>query len=283
MRFLSTAFYMLLSILGLSVISLAALVGVQYFRGKVSVRELHSILRVIGGTERIMIPEPEYQEYLAFKRDKDKARAELELNRGLPETREPAAMRAQEAQTALQDNLDVYNRILENSKAQMEALRQEIEAQKLQVENLKRALDDERKKNAIVDKDLATQKLRKTLSEMDAGDIATFLTQVVRDPSQGGPTEAARIMRDHLKADFSAEVLGEMPVPERQMVIPLLENRFAGVPPQAVVKIFSDQRMSAGEIMVYMSQMTPSQALGVYLRLPQTVQEQISPQILRGM
>ncbi len=117
---------------------------------------------------------------------------------------------------------------------------------------------------------------------MDAGDIGLFLTDIVRDPSQGGAVEAARIMRAHLKADYAAEVLGAMPAPERQRVLPLLENQFAGVPPDAVVKIFSDQKMGAGEMMAYLLQMNPSQALGVYLRLPANVQEQMSPQLLRN-
>lgn len=73
-----------------------------------------------------------------------------------------------------------------------------------------------------------------------------------------------------------------MPAPERQRVMPLLENQFAGVPPDAVVKIFTDNRMSPGEMMVYLLQMNPTQALGVYLRLPSTIQDQMSPEILRN-
>ncbi len=282
MRFLSTGFYMLLSILGLSVISLGGLIGAQFYRGKLSAGDLHSIMRVIGGTDRIMIPNDSYTRYLEFAKDEEKARAELELNRGLPETRVPAAMRAREAQQAQQDNLDVQNRLLDEQKKLVEQLRGEVDAQKRQVETLLRSLDNEREKNALVEKDATTANLRKMLSEMDAGVIAQYLTDVIRDPSQGGPTEAARVMREHLKADFTAEVLAAVPQQERQRVLPLLENRFAGVPPEAVVRLFNDQKMSAGEMLVYMMQMNPNQALGVYLRLPANVQEQMSPQLLRN-
>ncbi len=282
MRFFSTAFYMLLSILGLSVISLGGLIGVQLYRGKLSAGELHSIMRVIGGTDRIMIPNDAYERYLAFAKDEEAARAELELNRGLPQTRVPAAMRARETQQAQQDNLDVQNRLLEDQKRLVEQLRGEVDANKRQVETLIRALDNEREKNALVEKDATTANLRKMLSEMDAGVIAIYLTEIIRDPSQGGPTEAARVMRDHLKPDFTAEVLAAVPAPERQRVMPLMENQFAGVPPDAVVKIFNDRKMSAGEMLVYMRQMNPNQALGVYLRLPADVQERMSPQILRN-
>jgi|GEM_PF-6751015 hypothetical protein len=282
MRILSTAFYLLISIFGLSVISLGGLIGVQMYRDKLSASDLRSIMRVIGGTDRIMIPNDSYARYQAFARDEERARAELELNRGLPETRVPAAMRAQEAMEAQQANLEVLNRLLENEKRTVEAVRSEVETQKRQVVDLRRALDDERKKNLLVERDQATQKLRNTLAQMDAGDIGMYLSAIVRDPSRGGPTEAARIIRDHLAADFSAEVLSEMPAPDRQDVIPLVENRFAGVPPDAVVKIFNDNKMSAGEIMVFMTQMNPSQALGVFLRLPPAMQEQIAPQLLRS-
>ena len=282
MRFFSTMFYMLLSILGLSVISLGGLIAIQYYRGKLSTRDLHSIMRVIGGTHRIMIPTDAYERYTEFAKDEDKARAELELNRGLPETRVPPTMRAREAQQAQQDNLDVQNRLLEEQKRLVTQLRGEVDAQKRQVETLLKSLDNERQKNALVEKDATTAKLRKMLSEMDAGDIGAYLTEIIRDPSQGGPTEAARIMREHLKADFTAEVLGAMPAAERQRVLPLLENQFAGVPPEAVVRIFTDRRMSAGEMLIYMMQMNPNQALGVYLRLPANMQEQMSPQLLRN-
>lgn len=281
MRFFSTIFYMALSILGLSVISLGGLIGVQLYRGKITGTDLHSVMRVIGGTHRIVIPSEQFERFKEFSRDEAAARAELELNRGLPETRVPAAMRARDAMAAQQNDLAMANRQLAAEKQLVENLRSQVEAQKNQVAGLRRALDDERKKNALVEQDAATAKLRKTLSEMDAGDIGAFLTQIIRDPSQGGPPEAARIFREHLKADFSAEVLGEMPEPERQRVMPLLENRFAGVPPDAVAQIFADQKLSPGEQLVYMLQMNPQQALGVYLRLPPAVQEQIGPQILR--
>lgn len=281
MRYLATAFYMILSILGLSVISLGGLIGIQLARGKISGSDLHSVLRVIGGTHRIVVPNPVFDRYMAFAKDEEQARAELAQVRSVPVSREPPALRAKEAQEEQQTNLQVQNRLLDEQKRIIADLRGQVEAQKTQVENLLRMLDEERKKDAIVEKDANTAKLRKTLAEMDAGDIALFLSQIVRDHSQGGPTEAARIIRDHLRPDFSAEVLGEMPAPDRQQVIPLLENRFAGVPPDAVVKIFVDNKLSPGEIMVYMMQMTPAQALGVYLRLPTVLQDQISPQVLR--
>lgn len=282
MRILATLFYLGLSVLAMTALSMGILLGVQLYRGKVTGRDLHSIMRVIGGTNRIMLPTDSYERYQEFSKDEDKARAELELNRGLPETRVPPAMRAREAQAAQQDNLDVQNRLLEEQKRLVAQLRGEVDTQKRQVESLLKALDNERQKNALVEKDGMTAKLRKMLSEMDAGDIALYLTEVIRDPSQGGPVEAARLMREHLKADFTAEVLGEMGAPERQRVIPLLENQFAGVPADAVVRIFNDRKMSAGEMQIYMMQMNPSQALGVYLRLPANVQEQMSPQLLRN-
>ena len=281
MRVIPTAFYMLLSILGLSVISLGGMIGVQLFRGKLQPGDLHGMMRVIGGASRIMISNRDYEEFQAFARDKEKARAELEANRGLPVSREPPALRADEARTALRDEVETLNRFLDDQKGTIERLRSEVETRKRQVEALGSALDDEKKKKAIMEGDAATAKLRKTLSEMDAGDIALFLTSVVRDPSLGGPPEAARIVREHLKADFSAEVLGEMEQAERERVLPLLENRYAGVPPAAVAKSFADEKVGPGEQLVHMLHMTAQQALGVYLRLPQEAQEKIASEVLR--
>ncbi len=282
MRLLSTAFYILLSILGLSVIVLAGLIGVQHYRGKLSTGDLHSIMRIIGGTQRIVIPNDVYTRYQQYAKDEKKALADLALIQGPPEMREPAVMRAREAEQAQQNNLEVLNRLLANEKRLVEQLRSEVEAQKKQVVDARRALDDERQKRLTVEMNEATQKLRKMLAEMDAGDVGLFLSQVIRDPSQGGPPEAARIIRDHLKADYSAEVLGEMQPMDRQRVLPLLENRFAGVPPEAVVKIFNDNKMGPGEIHEYLMQMNPQQVLGVYLRLPPEIQERIAPVLLRN-
>ena len=282
MRIFSTAFYMFLSVLGLSVLSLAGLIAIQYYRDKLTIGDLHSIMRVIGGTHRVIIPSDQYERFLAFSKDETAAWAELEQNRGLPETRVPAAMRAQETQAVQQENLAVLNRLLDAEKKRVEDIRSEVEGQKMVVANLQAALNNEREKNAVVEQDAATAKLRNMLSEMDAGDIGQFLDEVCLDPSQGGPTEAARIVRAHLKADFAAEVLGEIPQAQRQKILPLLENRFAGVPPAAVVKIFADNNLGPGEQVVYMMQMDPKQALGVYLRLPPEIQQQVAPQLLRG-
>ena len=281
MRVLSTGFYMLLSILGLSVISLAGLIGVQLFRGELSTGDLHGVMRVIGGADRIMIPNPVYGRYLEYAKDEEKARAELEQNRGISGVRTPPAMRAQDLISLQREELELAKRQIEEQKGQFAGLRSELEAQKRQVEALHSSLDDERKKNVQVNMDADTQKLRKTLAETDAGDIAAFLAAIVRDPSQGGANEAARIVRQHLKADFSAEVLGEMPEPERQRVLPLLENPYAGVPPDAVVKLFADSKATPGEQMLYLLRMNPQQALGVYLRLPPDMQEKMAPQIMR--
>ncbi|MDR3077622.1 MAG: hypothetical protein LBV15_02535, partial [Planctomycetota bacterium] len=233
MRVLSTGFYMLLSILGLSVISLGGLVGVQLFRGELSPADLHGVMRVIGGADRIMIPSAVYNRFLEYAKDEEAARAELESNRGLPRARTPEAMQAQDLLALQREELELAKKQIEEQKAQFNSLRAELEARKRQVEALNSSLDDERKKNAMVNLADDTQKLRKTLAEMDAGNIAAFLANIIRDPSQGGAPEAARIIRQHLKADFSAEVLGEMPEPERQRVLPLLENPYAGVPPEA--------------------------------------------------
>lgn len=282
MRLFSTFFYMLLSILGLSVISLWGLIGMQLIRGKITPTDLHSVMRVIGGTHRIIIPNAAYDRYVDFAQDEAKARAELELNRGLPENRMPAVMRAHEAMEAQQNNLEVLNRMLADEKSRVEQVRAEAEAQKQQVADLQRALNEERSRRITVDNDQSTQNLRKTLAEMDAGDIGTYLSTIIRDPSRGGPTEAARIIRDHLKSDFAAEVLTEMPADDRQNVLPLVENRFAGVPADAVVQMFTDNQTSVPEIMAYLMQMNPQQALGVYLRLPTAVQEQLGPAWLRN-
>ncbi len=84
-----------------------------------------------------------------------------------------------------------------------------------------------------------------------------------------------QVRQGFINADKEGIVVG-------QRVLPLMENQFAGVPPDAVVRIFTDRKMSAGEMLVYMMQMNPNQALGVYLRLPANIQEQMSPQLLRN-
>ena len=281
MKHFTTLFYMFLSIAGISFIFLMGIIAFQYFSGNVGVADLQDMMKILGGQNRVVLPSPEFERFQAFKKDEAAARRELEENRGLPGTRVPAVLKAEESEAALRENLAVANKLLTEEKNRVLTVRAEVETQKKQLETLKKALDDERQKNALVEKDATTAKLRKTLSEMDAGEIGAFLTNIVRDPSLGGPVEAARIIRDHLKADFSAEVLGEIREDVKQKIIPLLENKYAGVPPDAVVKLFQNQNMSPGEQAVYLLQMNPQQALGVYLRLPSADQEELAQKLLK--
>lgn len=280
MRFLSTIFYMVLTIAALNFFFLLSLVGYQYFSGQVKADDLLGMLRILGGNQRVIMPSAEFDRYQEYLKDEEKVRAELDQKRGQPMTRETVDMRVKESEQVLRENLDVVNKLLVDEKKRVEDVRKEVEARKTEVQGLKKALDEEKLKNAMVEKDAVTAKLRKTLAEMDAGDIATYLSEIIRDPSQGGPVEAARIVRDHLKADYSAEVLGEMRPEDRQKILPLLENKYAGVPPEAVVSMFKTQKMSPGEELGYLLQMNPQQALGVYLRLPEADREQMAPKLL---
>jgi len=285
-RLLTTAFYIVLSIAGLNFFALAGIVGIQAARGKFTMDDAENILRVLGGRQRYVIPSTDFEEFQAFLQNREVFYRELENLRGLPETRVPAALAAAEAIRILNERDANSRKFLADEQERVQEVRREVDAQKTQLVALRKALDEERAKNAIVELDAMTQNLRRMLAALEEDNLAVYLTEIVRDPSRGGEKEAARIMRMHLTPRRQADVLdaiAESDPDVMQRIVPLLENLYAGVPPDAVVVLFRERPsgpVGPAEMRAYLIQMNSEQALGVYLRLDAREREALAPFLL---
>lgn len=72
-----------------------------------------------------------------------------------------------------------------------------------------------------------------------------------------------------------ADVLTEIPAEQRQIILPLLENPYADMPPLDVVSEWKRKNFSVRQMKEYIMRMPSSQALQILRRLDRTTREDV--------
>jgi hypothetical protein len=277
-RLLISWFYVMLASLGLTFLGVAGVVAAHVAFGKATGADLRNMVRVLAGTNRYVVPDANYQRYQEFLADEAKMRAASDELYGVNRERVASQAIEQQARRDLADAVAAGKADIQQEQRTILGLRDQLEVLKTQLDDERKKLAAEKAKNALVEADAMTKKLRATLAAMDAGVLAEHVAGVFRE---SGADEAARLLREHMVADLGAEVLAEIPEADvRQKIIPLLENKFAGVPPKQAVEVFRRNNMAPAEMAVYLKQMSAPQALGTYLNLTDAERVLLAPILL---
>lgn len=270
------AMYVFLSILALNFLVLLIFVASQYKLGKVSKADLVNIAYVLLGRKTYSMTEEEVMEYrslLALREERHRIDA-LELG-GL-ETQELSAEGLAEQIRLLREQHRIARDEQQQQLAGMERTRREIESLKTEAQKERERLNAVRRQRQQADLSERQQYLRDLLQAMDAEQIAAYLVNI--SEGRGGPSEAARILRAHLPPAMSAEVTEAMPLAVLRQILPLIENQYADMEPDAVVKLWTtrgtDDYKTPPEIAEYLNHMTVKQAFEIFSLLdPQTRNE----------
>lgn len=268
--------YVFLSILALNFLVLLIFVASQYKLGKVSKADLVNIAYVLLGRKTYSMTEEEVMEYrslLALREERHRIDA-LELG-GL-ETQELSAEGLAEQIRLLREQHRIARDEQQQQLAGMERTRREIESLKTEAQKERERLNAVRRQRQQADLSERQQYLRDLLQAMDAEQIAAYLVNI--SEGRGGPSEAARILRAHLPPAMSAEVTEAMPLAVLRQILPLIENQYADMEPDAVVKLWTtrgtDDYKTPPEIAEYLNHMTVKQAFEIFSLLdPQTRNE----------
>lgn len=279
---MAIAFYMLMSIMGLNFLVLMVVIAFQYGMGKIDKKDLVDMAMVLRGSHKFVMESDELERYRDYRERESELRDLLEKRIGTPYTQETEAMAKDEAVKSLKSNLDAAMILIKKEQQRVAETRQQVELLKTALSAERKKLTDEETRVLTAAQSDSMKKLVKTLANMDAADIAEHLSAIVNSPEQGkGPGEAARILRMHISPDQSAEILGEMKNPlDRQKILPLLENKYAGMKPASIIQSFEANKISIPERRQYLMQMNSGQALSTYLQMPRRIQEQLVPSLL---
>lgn len=259
---LRNVFWTVMAIMAFQLITLCSIVIFQVASGNVTGGDLAQMLFVLRGEKRYVTNIQEYRRYDEFVKNEEEFRAKLQAERGSAETRQQVDTASAAERERIKQETDAAAALLAQEKDKLAQLRSEIEKAKKEAALAQAALDENREKAALKAQAERTEKYRKALAGLDAATVGKVLAGVLHQ-TDGGPIEVARIMQEHLKPSFISEVLEEMAEGDRQLIVPVLENEYAGYPPEKVAAEWKKNQVPPIEAVEYLKQMTVAKAFAV--------------------
>lgn len=269
------AFYMLLSILGLSYLTLLLFIGAQMGMGKVTTAQLVNILRVLDGQVLMTLPSTELEEYEAFKKDRAALQASTAAEFGRPDVLRAGRQELQATESQLRDTLAVTRAELSQAKEDVLTARREVDGLRAQLASERALFASQVAKEAAVQDARAREAYTRIIPAMDAGALGEMLERMA-------PDEGARMLREYIPGDIAAEIMGDLPVDVRLRLLPLVENPNAGMSPQAAATLFAQRRAIEGtyamgplEIYQNLRRMNAAQAMTTRALLPEDLRGEV--------
>ena len=112
----------------------------------------------------------------------------------------------------------------------------------------------------------------RTLRALDPELIAQYFLSI-------SPYESARTISAYLPPDITAEVMAVLPDNRMRQILPLLENKYAGMSPSAIVKAWTTQGSSdyknPDEMAEYMKKMTVPEAFTIFTMMEPRIRAEL--------
>jgi flagellar motility protein MotE (MotC chaperone) len=251
--------------LALNFLALVTVVVGQYTTGRLSARELLNVVRVLAGYRVTSLTKAEVAEYRRLLREREERLQTEAEEKGTTPVRYESAEALETRMAMLRENADVLRGLIAKEQEKLETLRARIESTKEELATEREMLAVLKNQQTTVALSENAEETRQVLTALEAEVTAEYLGTLVQ---RRDTDEAARILREHLPPDQAAEVLTEMEAPARQQILPLLENKYADLSPEAIVQRWTNvENPTPTQIAEYLRRMTVRQAFGVYLQL----------------
>lgn len=270
-----SAFYVVLTIFGLTYISLLILIGAQLATGRLTPQQGGNILRALSGKYMLIEDEKGYAEYQAFLADREALRQKAIEEYGPPEARIGGARALENERTMLQDSLDVARRELVQAKNDVYTARAEVERLQAQLRRERGLFTSDVAKETAARASELRQRFRAIVNEMDENAVGELLAEMP-------PDEAARWVREYMPGDFAAGALGELPLVRKGRILQLVENPLSELGPKEAADFFARRReitgtyaMGSGEIYGNLRRMNAQQAMATFMYLPEELQKEV--------
>ncbi len=262
----------------LNFLALVTVVVGQYTTGRLSARDLLNVVRVLAGYRVTSLTRAEVSEYQRLLRERE-ARLEKEAEeKGTGPLRYASAEELEDRLTMLREDAEVMQNLIRKEQEKLERLRDRIENTKEELATEREMLAVLKNQQTAVALSENAEETRQVLTALEPEVTAEYLGTLVQ---RRDTDEAARILREHIPPDLSAEILTEMDAPARQQILPLLENKYADLSPDAIVQRWNNlENPTPAQIAEYLRRMTVRQAFGVYLLLDPEQRNEVA-QILR--
>lgn len=268
-NFFNSFFYILMSVMAMNFLIICIyLIGLQQL-GYCTVDDFKDIMQVLVGNRKYVLSRDQIAEYQKLKDEKTAADKGLERSEGSGETRAASAEALRDQRRQLEERISALRELRADQEQKLTDLRASIEALKAEYVKERKNLDDWKKESTQAELSDSHQRMLKTMRAMEPETITNLFTGNMLRP--GGVEENARIIRQYLTPEITSEVLGGLNEQYMRQIVPLLENKYAGMGPEAIVKAWTTPGTSdfktPEQMALYMRNMPVTQAFTVFTLL----------------
>lgn len=266
--FFSNVFFIAMSVMALNTLAMGIILAVLLGTGRLSKGDLYDIAQVLVGNHKYVLSKEQIREYDELKKEKAEAERQLAEVQGTRATREAGAREAMDMKKELEERSRAFKELRQQHESALAALREQIETARKEYVKEQQKLKDWKKEVTKAELSENFQKTKKILLAMDPQQIANYFIQIL--PSSGTP-EIARIVRQFLTPEITAEVLGNIPDRELKKILPALEDRYAEMTPAAIVHAWTtpgtENYKTIEQMALHLKHMTPTRAFTIFTLL----------------
>ena len=258
---LSGILYIIMSIMAMNFLAVGIYLVVALQLGFVTPTDLEDMVWVLVGNRKYAMTKEQIGEYNELVADREKRNTELTATEGTDDTRNASAAALNEMKKQLEERIRALRELRTQHEQRLADLRGRIETLKRDYVKEKKSLQDWKLENTKVTLADKTEKMGRTLRALDPELIANYFLSI-------SPADSARTIDAYLTPDITAEVMAVLPLRNQRQILPLLENKYAGMSPAAIAKAWTtpgtDDYKNSEQMAEYLQKMTVSEAFTIF-------------------
>ena len=258
---LSGILYIIMSVMAMNFLAVAIFIVVALQLGFVTPTDLEDMMWVLVGNRKYAMTKEQINEYNELVADRERRNTELTATEGTDDTRNASAAALNEMKKQLEERIRALRELRTQHEQRLSDLRKQIEILKRDYIKEKKNLEDWKLENTKASLDAKTERMGRTLRALDPELIANYFLSIP-------PSASARTIDSYLTPEITAEVMAALPQRNRRQILPLLENKYAGMSPAAIAKAWTtpgtDDYKNPEQMAEYMKKMTVSEAFTIF-------------------
>lgn len=231
--------------------------------------DLKDIGQVLVGNRKYALSREQISEYNELKAERDRLLQDLGRADGSDDTRKRSAEALDDMSKQLEERIRALRELRSQQEQHLADLRASIEQLKTESEKERKALEDWKQQTTKAELSERHKLMTTTLRAMEPEVLANLMLGNLQ--KAGGAEENSRIIRQYLTPDITAEVMSILPERDMRQIVPLLENKYADMSPEMIVKIWTTEGSAdyktPEQMAIYMRNMTVPQAFTIFTLL----------------
>ena len=268
-NFISIAFYIMMSFIAINFVALCIYLVLMPQFGFYTLDDLKDIGQVFVGNRKYVLSREQISEYNELKAERERLLQDLGRADGTDDTRKRSAEALDDMRKQLEERIRALRELRSQHEQHLADLRANIEQIKSEKEKERKALEDWKQQTTKAELSDRHKLMTTTLRAMEPEVLANLLLGNMQ--KAGGAEENARIIRQYLTPDITAEVMTILPERDMRQIVPLLENKYADMSPEMIVKIWTTPGTAdfktPEQMAIYMRSMAVPQAFTIFTLL----------------